>query len=110
MAETLHISQNAYSLIENGKTKLIDEERINIIAKKFNVKPIDLNLFEGLGVTQNFSDKVENGYASYIQTLNADNKELVNILQEELQIKNKQIENLHIQNEQLMRQLFSNNQ
>lgn len=110
MAETLHISQNAYSLIENGKTKLLDEERIDIIAKKFNVNPIDLGVFDGLGVTQNFNDKVENGYASYIQTLNADNKELVITLKEELQIKNKQIENLHIQNAQLMQHLFNNNQ
>ena len=34
IAESLHISQNAYSLIENGKTRLVDEERIKIIAEK----------------------------------------------------------------------------
>lgn len=49
MAEELHISQNAYSLIENGKTKLMNAERIEIIAKKFNVNPLDLGLFDGLG-------------------------------------------------------------
>ena len=106
MAKELHISQNAYSLIENGKTKLIDAERIEIIAKKFNINPLDLGLFDGLGVTLNFNDKVENGYASYILTLNAENKELVNALKEELQIKNKKIENLQIQNAQLMQHLF----
>lgn len=37
MAEALHISQNAYSLIENGKTRLIDIERIDIIAYKLKV-------------------------------------------------------------------------
>lgn len=109
MAEELHISQNAYCLIENGKTKLIDEERINIIAQKFNVKPVELGVFDGLGVTQNFNEKVEDGYINYIENLHADNKELVFTLKEELQIKNIQIENLHTQNAQLMQQLFNKN-
>ena len=39
IAESLHISQNAYSLIENGKTRLVDEERIKIIAEKLKVTP-----------------------------------------------------------------------
>ena len=109
MAEELNISQNAYCLIENGKTKLLDEERINIIAQKFNVTPVELGLFEGLGVTQNFNEKVENGYINHIENLHADNKELVFTLKEELQIKNIQIENLHSQNAQLMQQLFNKN-
>jgi transcriptional regulator with XRE-family HTH domain len=77
MAETLHISQNAYSLIENGKTRLVDMERINLIAEKFGINPMELGLFETRGVTQNFNEKVENGYAAYIATLNTYNNELI---------------------------------
>jgi transcriptional regulator with XRE-family HTH domain len=104
MAEALHISQNAYSLIENGKTKLLDEERINIIAKKFGVKAIDLGLFEGLGITQNFYEKVENGY-NYIENLHAENKELVIIMRNELQTKNKQLEEMMLQIQSLISKL-----
>lgn len=39
IAESLHISQNAYSLIESGKTSLVDKERIKIIAEKLGVNP-----------------------------------------------------------------------
>jgi transcriptional regulator with XRE-family HTH domain len=105
MAEALHISQNAYSLIETGKTRLVDEERINIIAQKFGVTPVELGLFEGLGVTQNFNDKVENGYASYIETLNTDNKELIQTILEQVNIKDKRIDQLLLENVQLMQLL-----
>ena len=106
MAETLNISQNAYSLIENGITKLIDEERILIIAQKLNVNPIELGLFDGLGISQIFNDKVENGYINHIENLNADNKELVETLKEELKIKNIHIENILEQNKKLMEQMI----
>ncbi len=42
MAEAIFCSQNTYSLIENGKTMLIDVERIKQIAKKLRVKPQQL--------------------------------------------------------------------
>ncbi len=102
MAEALHISQNAYSLIENGKTMLVDEERINNISQKFGVSPVELGLFIGCGITQNFNEKVENAYASYIETLNADNKELNQSILEQIIITDKHIEQLLLQNEKLI--------
>ena len=105
MAATLNISQNAYSLIENGVTRLVDIERIKLIAERFGVNPVELGLLDGLGLTQNFNEKVENGYASYIQTLNADNKELLQTLKEELQLKNNQMEHLITQNAELIQLL-----
>jgi transcriptional regulator with XRE-family HTH domain len=105
MAEALHISQNAYSLIENGKTRLVDSERINMIAKKFGVSPVELGLFEALGVTQNFNEKVENGYTSYIEILNKGNKELTQSIMDQLTTKDKRIEDLLTQNYQLMQLL-----
>ena len=106
MAATLNISQNAYSLIENGVTRLVDIERIKLIAERFGVNPVELGLLDGLGLTQNFNEKVENGYASYIQTLNADNKELLQTLKEELQMKNNQMEHLITQNAELIQLLI----
>ena len=94
MASALNISQNAYSLIENGITRLIDNERIVIIANKLGVQPIDLGLFDGLQVTQIVSDKVENGYINQIENLYADNKALLQTLKDELLIKNNLIEKL----------------
>ena len=94
MAETLHISQNAYSLIENGKTRLVDMERINLIAEKFGISASELGLFEPFGVTQNLNEKFENGYVSCIATLTAYNKELFNLLEAQLDFKNKHIEGL----------------
>lgn len=41
MADHLHISQNAYSFIENGRTRL-DVERLQKIAQKLNVEVMDL--------------------------------------------------------------------
>ena len=105
MAETLHISQNAYSLIENGKTRLVDMERINLIAEKFGVNPLELGLFETHGVTQNFNGKVENNYAAYIATLNTYNNKLVESMAAQLDFKNKHIEDLTTQNSQLMQML-----
>ncbi|MEO8852727.1 MAG: helix-turn-helix transcriptional regulator [Ginsengibacter sp.] len=102
MAEALHISQNAYSLIECGKTRLIDEERITIISQKLGVSAIELELFNGFGITQNFNDKAEYRYASYIETLNADNKELTNSILEQIKIKDQRIAQLLLENAQLL--------
>ncbi len=41
MATKLNMSQNAYSLLENGKTR-IDEQKIMQIAKALQIKPKDL--------------------------------------------------------------------
>lgn len=92
MAEALHISQNAYCLIEKGVTRLIDTERINIIAQKLNVSAMELGLLDELKLNQNFYEKVENGYIHHIENLHADNKELVQTLREELTTKNNQLE------------------
>ena len=105
MAETLHISQNAYSLIENGITRLVDNERIKLIAEKLGATPLELGIFDGLGVTQTFNDKVENGYINHIENLNTENKELLQTLKEELQIKNTQIAQLMQQVQLLMERL-----
>lgn len=93
MADALHISQNAYSLIENGITRLIDKERISIIAQKLGVEPVELGLFEGMGVSQNVSEKVNNFVGSN-QIIYEANKELLLALKEELQKKNAQITQL----------------
>lgn len=90
MAETLHVSQNAYCLIEKGVTRLIDSERIKLIAEKLEVKPIELGLFEGLGIEQH-----------------ADNHELIFSLEKEVEIKNHQIEQLLNQNKQLLAKLLN---
>jgi transcriptional regulator with XRE-family HTH domain len=92
MAEALHISQNAYSLIENGITRLVDKERINLIAEKLGVTPLELGLFDGLGITQTFNDKVENGYINHIENLYAENNDLISILKAEIENKNNQIQ------------------
>ncbi len=94
MAAALSISQNAYCLIEKGVTRLVDTDRINIIAKTLNSSPFELGLLDGLGVNQTFNEKVETGYIHHIENLYADNKELVNTLKEELQVKNKLLEQL----------------
>ena len=102
MAEALNISQNAYCLIEKGVTRLIDTERINIIAQKLNVSAMELGLLDGLGLNQNFYEKVENGYIHHIENLHADNQELIKILRDELSVKNIQLEKFMNQIETLM--------
>lgn len=103
MAAALNISQNAYSLIENGITRLIDTERIITIANKLGVQPMDLGLFDSLQVTQTFNDNVENGYINHIENLYADNKDLLQTLKDELLIKNNQIDTLMRQVEAILR-------
>ncbi len=99
MAKALNIEPNTYSSIETGKTKLIDTDRINLIAKVLGVEPSELiNTHE---THQYFYDKVENGYASFIQTLNADSKEVFQCLKAQLSSKDEQIEKLIMQNDRL---------
>ena len=98
MAESLHISQNAYSLIESGKTRLVDEERIKIIAEKLKVNPIELGLFDGIGLPQDINNHSEEAYINLIETSNLDPKEIVRIVLRQVFIKDKRIEQLVFQN------------
>lgn len=91
MAESLHLSQNAYSLIESGKTRLVDIERINIVAQKFCVSPWELGLFDEL---LNFVPENKQIFQN--------NLELLNTLYAEIQIKNIQLEKATIQIDQLL--------
>lgn len=90
MANALHKNQNAYSLLEQGKSKL-DADLIPDICNILNITPIDL--FDS-GNQFTFNDKVENGYATYIQTLNATHQEVIDMLRKELEEKNKTIQQL----------------
>jgi len=91
VADQLGISQNAYSLIESGKTKM-DEDKIIHLSKVLDVHPFEL-----------FIDKEDNlnlitlrGYISDMQYeyVNESNKELVKYLQEQLTKKDQQIDKL----------------
>jgi transcriptional regulator with XRE-family HTH domain len=90
MAEALYISQNAYSLIECGKTRLVDTERIKVIAKKLAVNPMELGLFDELELKPSHQDED----ADFI-TSDLENKRLMPTILI-------QIEQLLLQNAQLM--------
>jgi transcriptional regulator with XRE-family HTH domain len=95
VANLLHITQTAYSLIETNKTK-IDERRIHQLADILGVPFTELMADNGMSSI--FAGKVENSYDALIQTLNASNKELkelMELLKAELSIKNEQINMLH---------------
>jgi hypothetical protein len=94
----LNIEANTYSLIESGVTKLVDKERIKVLEEKLEKTAFELGIFDGMTITQHFR---ENEYAANTQTILADNKELVQTLKDELAIKNKQIEQMLFQNNQL---------
>lgn len=74
IAQVLHVSQNAYSLIENGKTRLVDVERILLISEKFSVNPIELGLFdEVLNISEkNQLLKLDKSAEEIIETLKTD--------------------------------------
>jgi transcriptional regulator with XRE-family HTH domain len=91
MAEVLNISQNAYCLIENGTTRLLDNQRIKLIAEKLEVNPVELALFDDLGITKE----------------SAGHSEMLLTLKNELEKKNSQIEQLLWQNKQLIAQLMN---
>ena len=92
MAEFLHISQNAYCLIESGKTRLIDLERIEIMANNFKM------------CRQDFIGKITGGVKE------KEDKELNKELIHQLEIKDSQIENLLFQNEKLINIVAEKNQ
>ncbi len=97
IADMLHISQNAYSLIESGKTK-IDEERIFQLAQILNVPPVKLLADDA--VSSNAYERQEN--ASSFQRLNAYNIELTSKLSMQLAKKDEQIEKLMMHIEKLL--------
>ncbi|MBS1735787.1 MAG: helix-turn-helix transcriptional regulator [Bacteroidetes bacterium] len=44
LASKLHMSQNSYSLLESGKTQLINSAKINLLGKTLNIDPYELIL------------------------------------------------------------------
>lgn len=94
VGKKLFIGQTAYSAIESGHTK-VEIERAQQIAELYGVNFSEI--IETNSLSMVFNDKVENGFASYIQTLNTGNKELMLELINQMKIQNEQ---LKIQNEQ----------
>lgn len=80
IADVLHIAPNTYNMIENGKTKL-DTERIFVLCNLYDISP---EVLFNSGVKLTFSDKVENSYTNYIQTLYTDNQQAIGILKEQM--------------------------
>ena len=84
LADRLHISQTAYSLIETGKTK-IDVDRIHqlagILDVPFTYLMMDNDIATGSNVMHSFGS--------------TESKSLIEMLKNELAIKNEQISTLH---------------
>ncbi len=99
MAEALHVSQNAYSLIETGKTRLIDVERIGILSEKLAVTPVELGLFDEI-MSSSDQHNTKNTMAD-----NQNTGKAIETLQAELIIKNKQLRQVLKQNSALLRRL-----
>jgi transcriptional regulator with XRE-family HTH domain len=95
VAKKLFIEQTTYSAIESGHTK-VEVDRAQQIAALYGVHINEI--IETNSINMVFNDKVENGFASYIQTLNTENKGLIIELIDQFKIQNEQ---LKIQNEQL---------
>jgi transcriptional regulator with XRE-family HTH domain len=100
VAKAVFMSQTAYSPLENGKNK-VDIDKLLLFSKFYNVNPTEL--VEDNSLNMIFHEKVENGYASYIETLNTDNKELLGAVKKQLEIKDNQIQQKDIQIEQLLK-------
>jgi transcriptional regulator with XRE-family HTH domain len=92
LATALNLGTNTISNIETGKKKTLDISLLQSFADYYEI-PIT-ELLTDNSLTMNFHEKVENGYINQIQTLNQDNKELVNTLREQLVEKDKQIKEL----------------
>jgi transcriptional regulator with XRE-family HTH domain len=105
VAKAVFMSQTAYSSLENGKNK-VDIDKLLLLAKFYNVNPTDL--VENNSLSMIFNDKVENGYASFIETLNTENKELFDALKKQLEIKDNQIQQKDTQIEQLLKIIAQN--
>ena len=93
IAEKLNISQNAYSLIENGKTK-IDIQRIHQFASIFNVDSAELINDVPLNFL-NTNQKVE------VASKHEGSEDILHLLKEQLKVKDKQIEQLILQLDQV---------
>ena len=61
IAERLSISQRAYSDLENDKTQL-DIERLETLAKIFEIEPVDLLTFDENKIFNNVFNDPANGY------------------------------------------------
>ena len=89
LANALHMSQNAYSLLENGKTKL-DQQRLQQLSDYFNIQVHEFfdcrELPADIPVSIYPAHPAENMPPVYT--------ELIHTLREELQSKNKKIEQL----------------
>jgi transcriptional regulator with XRE-family HTH domain len=96
MAEFLHVSQNTFSMIETGKTRLVDVERIIILSEKFEVSPIELGLFDELMERLDYIKK--NGEPEERNSA----EKIIETLKTEIAIKNTQIEQVVLQNSQLL--------
>jgi transcriptional regulator with XRE-family HTH domain len=92
IADRLHITQTAYSLIERGKTK-IDTARVYQLAQILNIPYTDLMTDSDICFTFNY--KAENSNAAHIQTTDSETAVLIKLLKSELSIKNEQISLLH---------------
>lgn len=87
MAEALHKSQNAYSMIESGQSKL-DAQLIPEICRIFEIDPSDLFDYKDITVAGNEIDLIE----------------ILKILKEELDQKNYIIQsliNIHFMNTEM---------
>ncbi|WP_051691860.1 helix-turn-helix domain-containing protein [Pedobacter borealis] len=93
IAEKLNISQNAYSLIENGKTK-IDVQRIRQFASIFNVDSAELLNDVPLNF-QNINQQAQ------VTSKHESSEDILHLLKEQLKVKDKQIEQLILQLEQV---------
>lgn len=82
VAEKLHITAEAYSKIENGKTKL-DTNRLEELAKIYGVSVQDIYAFDDKKIFVNHSPAAING--TFIQN---DNTDILNLLKEIIQEKN----------------------
>jgi transcriptional regulator with XRE-family HTH domain len=97
IGEKLNISQNAYSLIENGKTK-IDAQRICQFAEIFNINSSELLIDIPRNIEKGIQPKVGLTDSQFKQD---NTEELLYILKEQLNIKDKQIEQLIFQLEHI---------
>lgn len=90
IAKKLNISQNAYSLMENGKTK-IDVQRIRQLIEIFNVNSTELLIEIPGDIKKEIQTKVGMtvNYGKQDST-----EEMLHLLKEQLKIKDKQIEQL----------------
>lgn len=97
MASELGKSQNAYSQMENGKTKVKEEEIIKL-AEILEVTPTQLMSDEPI-IIKISNTKVENGgiFNGNLQNLYYEQKEEISFLREQLAKKDEQIDKLFAQ-------------